>query len=516
MDDNTQEINKRKTQVRTASLPAFNGRSPNGLTSSEPITRRRQDPDTKLNAEIHKLQKDQIQILRQIEKLKKEGAKSDEIRNLEETEKIINNELTKRREMLLKTFKKLKYKTMKSVSPSKSGKIVKSTSLDNTNGASYDDDPQLSPKSEKQAWMKLVKLKKGKGFLDGEEPDIPDEHEENKSSPAKRYQTVDIGFLNIYNDPNKSRALPFEIRDDEASQLSSKLLAMMREEKGGKVLIKDFGVKSDINEKGLQRANKEKVEMKDGSSASGKKKLYQMEDESICSYPLEGDVDKALFGVFDGHAGFSAAKAAKTFFPQEFYTQWKLEKNEELSDAKHVLERTFLKVDNNLTVFEYEGCTATVVYIWSAGGHRYLQAANVGDSTAYLCRGEDVIPISVDHKVTNPMEQQRLKQTGIEVNEGQTRLNGLSIARSLGDSFLKKEKTGVTGHPFVSPPFRISSEDTAVVIASDGLWDVISGKRAAEIIKDETTSTSASSKLLNTVLASPKCQDNVTVIVVRL
>ncbi len=30
------------------------------------------------------------------------------------------------------------------------------------------------------------------------------------------------------------------------------------------------------------------------------------------------------------------------------------------------------------------GCTATTVYVWSVGRDRYLQCANVGDSTAFL------------------------------------------------------------------------------------------------------------------------------------
>jgi serine/threonine protein phosphatase PrpC len=34
--------------------------------------------------------------------------------------------------------------------------------------------------------------------------------------------------------------------------------------------------------------------------------------------------------------------------------------------------------------FQYEGTTATTVLLWKLGDERYLQAANVGDSHAYL------------------------------------------------------------------------------------------------------------------------------------
>ena len=33
---------------------------------------------------------------------------------------------------------------------------------------------------------------------------------------------------------------------------------------------------------------------------------------------------------------------------------------------------------------EYEGTTATAVYIWREGDKDYLQSANVGDSTPFL------------------------------------------------------------------------------------------------------------------------------------
>lgn len=53
-----------------------------------------------------------------------------------------------------------------------------------------------------------------------------------------------------------------------------------------------------------------------------------------------------------------------------------------------------------------------------------MQAANVGDSSAYLCRNGEAIPLTVDHKVTNLDEQERLKQSGVEVHEGMTRIHG--------------------------------------------------------------------------------------------
>jgi len=50
--------------------------------------------------------------------------------------------------------------------------------------------------------------------------------------------------------------------------------------------------------------------------AYGSKAKYQMEDEWLASYPFDGDEDKALFCIFDGHAGKGAAEGAKNLFPK--------------------------------------------------------------------------------------------------------------------------------------------------------------------------------------------------------
>lgn len=59
--------------------------------------------------------------------------------------------------------------------------------------------------------------------------------------------------------------------------------------------------------------------------------------------------------------------------------------------------------------FEYEGATGTIVYLWAAGGRRFLQCANLGDSTAFLYRGGQAIKISVDHNPSNPSEKERIR-----------------------------------------------------------------------------------------------------------
>jgi len=249
-----------------------------------------------------------------------------------------------------------------------------------------------------------------------------------------------------------------------------------------------------------------------------------MEDMHFILVPLEEeDENKALFGVFDGHAGTEAAQEGISLFPKEFCKQLKASPNE-IAD---VFRRTISAVDQAMLAYEYVGTTATIVYIWKEGEDRFLMAANLGDSSAFLCRDNVAVELTTDHKLTNPLEKQRLKDAGIETLDNQTRINGLAVSRALGDHFVKEQNIGLIADPFVSECYKIQPTDSHLIIASDGLWDIINGQQALDIIQaipdssdnnkgKQTHSGIAATTLLETALQSPKCNDNVTVIVIQL
>jgi len=283
-------------------------------------------------------------------------------------------------------------------------------------------------------------------------------------------------------------------------------------------VVSDFAVKSDMNKAGLVKAKKDPVK------TDGGKKQFQNEDESLCLCPFEDDINMAFFGVFDGHAGKEAAKAAKELLPKEFATKLKQERANnpaaELTDVGEIFKKTFRKVDELMSTFEYQGCTATVVFCWNSQGHKFIQAANVGDSSAFLWRSgvgisDSFVELTVDHKPTHKDEQERLRKEGVEITDTATRLNGLSVSRSLGDHFPKTHDAGLTCEPHVSQPIKLGpKEESILLLASDGLWDVLSGRHAMELVKDTKSADAATNKLMQTALMSPKCQDNVSVVCV--
>jgi len=153
--------------------------------------------------------------------------------------------------------------------------------------------------------------------------------------------------------------------------------------------------------------------------------------------------------------------------------------------------------------------------IWKFKEKRFLQCANIGDSTAYICINGDAIAISEDHSLKIKSERTRITELGIKLESHQTRLCGLSVTRAFGDHFVKEMSMGVVSQPFLSPLYEIGPEHTKVIIASDGLWDIVSGQQAFDMIKDMSDK-EATKKLLKTALSSNECVDNVTVIVISL
>jgi serine/threonine protein phosphatase PrpC len=274
----------------------------------------------------------------------------------------------------------------------------------------------------------------------------------------------------------------------------------------------------------------------------------EMEDSHIMIVPFQ-DPSKALFCVFDGHAGKDCAVAAAEILPKELAKR--LDQVGDLIDLTDLLKELFLAVDQELLSFEFLGCTATMVLVRKIGEDRYVQAANVGDSSAFLLRGEHALPISKDHKASDQEERERIIASGIPMLKGQTRVGGLAVSRALGDHCVKQENVGMIAEPFVSPPIKIEDTDSIIVLASDGvslfflflfffflpiffyfsnflyfptiffffviqLWDVMDGDKAMSLIQDSRNAEWMSRRLINTALADAKCNDNITVMVVVL
>ena len=146
-----------------------------------------------------------------------------------------------------------------------------------------------------------------------------------------------------------------------------------------------------------------------------------MEDEFVMVCPVPGYGAIGLLCVFDGHCGKEAAASAKRVaceclvhvLQQRGYDGTSLGP----SSMSTVLSALFVALDAALAAqgHEYVGCTATVVLGWKdAGGNVYIQAANVGDSAAFLIRADtEPMALTIDHRLAAPSERERLTALGI-------------------------------------------------------------------------------------------------------
>ena len=116
-----------------------------------------------------------------------------------------------------------------------------------------------------------------------------------------------------------------------------------------------------------------------------------------------------------------------------------------------------------------------------------LTVANAGDSRAVLCRRGEAIPLSRDHKPQDEDERARIQNAGGFVQEG--RVNGsLALSRAIGDLEYKQSKNLpaheqiVTAHPEITVN-EIKDGDEFLVIACDGIWDVLTNQQTVDFVR---------------------------------
>ncbi|KAM3702278.1 hypothetical protein ACJW31_04G013700 [Castanea mollissima] len=215
----------------------------------------------------------------------------------------------------------------------------------------------------------------------------------------------------------------------------------------------------------------------------------------------------AFFGVFDGHGGSRTAEYLKNNLFKNLSSH-----PDFINDPKTAIVEVFKQTDADYLNEEKgqqkdAGSTATTALLL---GDRLL-VANVGDSRVVACRAGSAIPLSIDHKPERSDERQRIEQAGgFIIWAGTWRVGGvLAVSRAFGDKLLK---------PYVVAEPEIQEEEIDgvdfIIIASDGLWNVISNKDAVALVQDIPNAEEASRRLITEAYARGS-SDNITSIVVR-
>ncbi|KAL4339485.1 hypothetical protein GQ457_08G033630 [Hibiscus cannabinus] len=211
-----------------------------------------------------------------------------------------------------------------------------------------------------------------------------------------------------------------------------------------------------------------------------------------------------MFGIFDGHGGSHAAEYLKQHLFENL-----MKHPQFMSNTKLAISETYPQTDEDFLDSERDdGSTASTAVL--VGNHLYV--ANVGDSRTIISKAGEAIPLSEDHKPNRSDERKRIENAGgVVMWAGTWRVGGvLAMSRAFGDRMLKQF---VVAEPEIQYK-EIDEEFELLVLASDGLWDVVPNEDAVSLAGAEKEPETAARKLTETAFLRGSA-DNITCIVVR-
>lgn len=268
-----------------------------------------------------------------------------------------------------------------------------------------------------------------------------------------------------------------------------------------------------------------------------------MEDAHAAETELGGNKNRKFFGIYDGHGGKDGADMAAKELHQRVAEN--LESDAEPSEA---LRKAFLDTDAAIEKKEdllddYFGTTAVVAFFEKGK----LWVANVGDARAILVKEDSVVRLSKDHKPTDPDEKTRVEKAGGKITRKKVyKLDG-DVYRVDFENRSEQQKLAKREAKFIAnEPFRINDEiamsralgdrrykdglviadpdikmievkpgDKKLVLACDGVWDVMSDEDVAELIRNEKDPQKAA-ELIKKKALELETGDNISVMVINL
>ncbi|XP_061821411.1 protein phosphatase 1B isoform X2 [Nerophis lumbriciformis] len=273
----------------------------------------------------------------------------------------------------------------------------------------------------------------------------------------------------------------------------------------------------------------------------------EMEDAHTAALglPTPGMADWSFFAVYDGHAGSKVANYCSKHLLEHIISagsgvqgqQSSLAGSESTTNdppvaptveaVKAGIRTGFLRIDEHMRSFSdlrngMDRSGSTAVGVLLSPEHFFFM--NCGDSRAVLYRDSQVCFSTHDHKPCNPRERERIQNAGGSVMI--QRVNGsLAVSRALGDYDYKcvvgKGPTEqlVSPEPEVYEMFRSPEQDQFVILACDGIWDVMSNEELCEFVKSRLEVSDDLERVCNEVLDTclhKGSRDNMSVVLVCL
>ena len=206
-----------------------------------------------------------------------------------------------------------------------------------------------------------------------------------------------------------------------------------------------------------------------------------------------------IFAIYDGHGG----NGCSIYLKNNLYKNITECSMIGLKNAINLTEQNFLEYEGVNQYGELDdtsGSCASIVLI----KNKKCIIANVGDSRCILFKNKRLFFATKDHKPNSHSEKRRIESAGGSVFQSTAivplyqngkmiempwRVNPgrLSVSRTFGDIEIKLEKFGGKKNVVVSTPdiveFELNDQYNFLVIACDGVFDVLSNMEILECIK---------------------------------
>ncbi|XP_048134377.1 probable protein phosphatase 2C 10 [Rhodamnia argentea] len=236
---------------------------------------------------------------------------------------------------------------------------------------------------------------------------------------------------------------------------------------------------------------------------------HPMEDYHVAKFHRTHGHELGLFAIFDGHLGDSVPA-----YLQKHLFQNILNEENFWTDPDRSIARAYEKTDQAILSHNPDlgrgGSTAVTAIL--VNGSK-LWVANVGDSRAVLSRKGQAVQMSIDHEPNT--ERGSIENRGGFVSNmpgDVARVNGqLAVSRAFGDKNLKSH---LRSDPDVQST-DVDQDTDFLILASDGLWKVMSNQEAIDIARRMKDPLRAAKSLVAEAV-NRDSKDDISCIVVRL
>ncbi|CAN1169767.1 Probable protein phosphatase 2C 39 [Linum perenne] len=235
---------------------------------------------------------------------------------------------------------------------------------------------------------------------------------------------------------------------------------------------------------------------------------HPMEDYIVSEFRSVQGNELGLFAIFDGHLSQSVPDYLRSNLFDNI-----LKEEDFWTEPEKAITRAYKETDSEILDdagnLGRGGSTAVTAILINC--HK-LVVANVGDSRAVISNNGVAKQLSIDHEPE--MERSEIEDRGGFVTNfpgDVARVDGqLAVARAFGDKSLKQH---LSSDPYVVVD-EIDDNTDCVILASDGLWKVMSNQEAVDAIKDVKDARAAAKRLTEEAL-NRRSSDDISCIVIK-